>query len=166
MWLAPQNAALWLDAIAEVLSESDPSNAAIYRENAETGRAVIAEAGAEIEGLLDDAAPGSFVVYHDAFQYFEYAFGLETLGSLALSDARPPSAARVAKIRSAVAGSGVACAFSEPQFDPRLVDTVFGQDSGVQVAVLDPLGSALTSGPGLYPALIGEIGRTIADCVN
>jgi zinc transport system substrate-binding protein len=166
LWLSPANATLWVAEITKTLSTLDPTHAATYAANAEAALAEIDAAVAEATALLEPLSGKPFVVYHDAYQYFETSFGLTTAGSLALSDAAPPSAARIAEIRDLVAEGGIICAFSEPQFDPGLIESVFGSETEVRVAVLDPLGTELGAASGLYPALIRQLAERIAGCLS
>ena len=93
-WLAPQNGKQWLALIAEELSEIDPANAEIYQSNALAGQA---EIDAVVEQVKTDLGQtqGEFVVFHDAYQYFEHSFGVSTLGAISLADASDPSVARI-----------------------------------------------------------------------
>ncbi|WP_254656709.1 zinc ABC transporter substrate-binding protein [Leisingera sp. JC1] len=162
-WLLPANAQAWLDVIAEELAENDPDNAAAYRANAEAGKQEIAEAVATVSAQLAPFQDKPFIVFHDAYQYFEQGFGLSAAGAISLSDAVKPSPARVAEIRDVVADLKVACVFSEPQFNPGLVATVL-DGTAAGTAVLDPLGAGLEPGPQFYPALLQDIGAAIAGC--
>ena len=78
-----------------------------------------------------------FIVFHDAYQYFEHRFAFPAAGSIALQDGVTPGAARVAAIRDRVRGEGIVCAFAEPQFEPKLLATVI-EGTDVRTGVLDP----------------------------
>ena len=162
-WLDPENGALWLGLIAEELARIDPENADTYRANAAAGQAEIAAASEAAGAALAPFSDLRFVVFHDAYQYYEERFGLSVAGAISLGDASDPSPARIAAIRDLVADEGITCVFSEPQFNPGIVRTVF-EGSTAQTAVIDPLGVDLPLGPGLYPALIEEIAKDIAGC--
>ncbi|MDC0660479.1 zinc ABC transporter substrate-binding protein [Leisingera sp. SS27] len=162
-WLLPANAQVWLDVIAEELAEHDPDNAAAYRANAEAGKQEIAQTVASVSATLEPFRAKPFIVFHDAYQYFEQGFGLSAAGAISLSDAVKPSPARIAEVREVVADLKVACVFSEPQFNPGLVATVL-DGTGAGTAVLDPLGAKLEAGPQFYPALLQDIGAAIAGC--
>ncbi|WP_370268388.1 zinc ABC transporter substrate-binding protein, partial [Nioella sp.] len=164
-WLDPRNAVAWLASIADALAELDPANAETYRANAAEGRAEIAAAQAAAADRLAPLAERPYVVFHDAFQYFEARFALAGVGAISLSDAAPPSAARVAEIRALVEAEGVVCAFSEPQFNPAILDTVT-QGTGARLGTVDPVGAPLSTGPGFYPALIAAITNDVAACLG
>ncbi|WP_412506250.1 zinc ABC transporter substrate-binding protein [Roseovarius sp. SYSU LYC5161] len=163
-WLSPDNAATWLEVIAAQLSQADPDNAGAYTANAATARSELATLSDEINDLLDPVRDGRFIVFHDAYQYFETAFELPAAGAISVSDATDPSPARIAQIRTRVAEQGVTCLLSEPQFDPGIVAAV-SAGAEISTAVLDPLGSDLTSGPELYPHLLRNLTQSLADCL-
>ncbi|SEQ09268.1 zinc ABC transporter substrate-binding protein [Thalassovita taeanensis] len=163
-WLDPENGRFWLSLIAQALSEADPENAATYAANAESARARLDATIAQIDITLAPVSTKPFVVFHDAFQYFEKRFHMTAAGAISLSDAAAPSPARIAAIRQAVQDHGVTCVFSEPQFNPGLVATVF-DGTGAHTAVIDPLGTGLPLGPDLYTDLLTGLARTMADCL-
>lgn len=164
-WLDPRNAALWLDVIAEALADADPENADDYRTNAAEGQAELEALTAELTGALAPLRGRPFVVFHDAYRYFENRFGVEAAGAIAIADGSPPAPARVAEIRNLVAESGAACIFAEPQFPAELIDTVT-EGTGARAAVLDPVGAALPAGPDLYPQLLRGLAASLTDCLG
>lgn len=162
-WLAPANAQVWLDVIAMKLAEQDPENAALYQANAEAGKAEIETAKTQIADAILSSKDGGFVVFHDAYQYFEHSFGITAAGAIALSDASDPSPARIAEIQKVVKEYQVTCVFSEPQFNPDLVATVL-EGSAAKTMVIDPMGAELEQGPEFYLALIKKLGSAMASC--
>jgi len=164
LWLDPENAKAWLNVMAEALSAADPANAAIYAANASAGRAELDALSAEIAATLAPVQGRPFVVFHDAYQYFEARFGVPAAGAVTLSDATAPSAARVAEIRAVMERLGAACVFAEPQFSTGVVD-VIAEGTGARVGVLDPLGAALPPGPALYADLLRGLAGAMADCL-
>ena len=163
-WLDPENAKAWLGLIADALAEADPANAETYAANAEAGRAAIDAAVADVETMLAPVQDRRFVVFHDAYQYFEDRFGLNAAGAIALADAADPGPARLAALREAVAEAGISCVFAEPQFDPGLVEAV-ASETGLDAAVIDPLGVSLDPGPGFYPDLLRAMAASMAECL-
>ena len=163
-WLDPVNAGVWLGVIADELSRLDPENAARYAANASQAQAGLTALEAEIAarmGQLD----GQFIVFHDAYHYFEARFGVEAAGAISLSDAAPPGPARVAEIRDLVADQAITCVFAEPQFNRGLVDAVF-DGTGVNIGVIDPLGATLTPGTDLYAALMQGMAASFESCLS
>ncbi|MFV1599049.1 MULTISPECIES: zinc ABC transporter substrate-binding protein [unclassified Phaeobacter] len=162
-WLMAENGSAWLQVIAEALADADPDNEALYLRNAAEGQAEIAAATAEISAKLTPVAGKPFVVFHDAYQYFETGFGVQAAGAISLSDASDPSPARIAEIRATVQEMKVQCVLSEPQFNPGLVATVL-DGTEARTAVVDPLGVTLDLGPDFYPKLLTSVGAAIASC--
>lgn len=162
-WLSPGNASVWLNAIAAELSALDPENAGSYFANAAAAREEMAALSAEVAEVLEPAQGGSFVVFHDAYQYFETYFDLPASGAISISDATGPSPARVAEIQSRIREEGIACVLAEPQFNASLVATVM-DGTAAKTSVIDPLGAELELGADLYPTLIRNMAKSLADC--
>lgn len=163
MWLDPANVRSWLPQIAEILAAADPDNAALYRRNADAAVGRLAALEAEIAGILSASERPDTIVFHDAYQHFERAFGLQLVGAISISDAAPPSAARIAALRDRVAELGGVCVLAEPQFDPRVAAAVT-EGTRARTATVDPLGATLEPGPGLYPRLMRDMARVFGSC--
>lgn len=163
-WLSPENAITWTRVIADQLSAADPENAGAYGSNADAATAEMETLIEEINATLDPVRGNSFIVFHDAYQYFEVAFDFPASGAISLSDASDPSPARIAEIQARIAEEGISCVLAEPQFNPGLVATVL---AGTEAAtgVLDPLGSDLEPGPALYPQLLRNLAGALAGCL-
>lgn len=164
LWLDPQNAAIWLDQIAEVLSEVEPENAATFKSNAERGKEILDRTEREISLLLQDEDRSPYILTHDAYQYFENRFGLAPLGAINNGDAEDAGAARMSEIRDRVGAQQSLCAFTEPQYNEGLITSVT-QGVETRVSVLDPLGVGLSTGPELYPNLLSAMGTSFANCL-
>ena len=163
-WLSPKNAMTWLNAIAGQLSAVDPDNAGAYYANAAAGRAEMEVLMGDVTAILDPLRNGRFIVFHDAYQYFEQDFNFPASGALSISDASDPSPARIAEIRDRIAEQGIDCVLAEPQFNPGLIATVLdGTDA--QTGILDPIGSDLEPGSALYPEMIRNLAKALASCM-
>lgn len=163
-WLDPANARVWLDVIAGELAEHDPENAALYKANSAAAQAEIAALEADIAEQIAPLRDVPFLVFHDAYQYFEARFDIAAAGAIALGDAADPGPARVAALRDMAKERDIACVFSEPQFDPKLVRTVFGDSIGH--GVLDPLASDVVPGPALYSEILRGMARAMTECLG
>jgi len=154
-----------LDEVASRLSDVDPVNSDAYLANAASGRAAIEALMDDVETTLAAVRGREFIVFHDAYQYFETDFDFPASGAISMSDASDPSPARIAEIRGEITEHGVACVLAEPQFNPGLVTTVLrGFDARMGIA--DPLGAELESGPKFYPQLIRSLSRTLIECMR
>ncbi len=164
-WLDPENAKLMVTDIAEVLSAADPENAATYKANAATEIASLGALETEIAATLVGVKDKPFIVFHDAYQYFEQRFGLDIEGTITVSPDAMPGAARVDELRTKVSTLGASCVFAEPNFEPAIVRTVV-EGTDAKTGVLDPEGSALAEGPGLYGDLLRGIAKGLVDCLG
>ena len=162
-WLSPQIAKIWLNVIAAKLSEVDPDNAAKYFSNAKSARDNVDSLVSEVNSILDPIRDKKFVVFHDAYQYFERDFGISASGAISLGDASDPSPARLSEIRRRVVDEAVQCVLAEPQYDPGLVKSVV-EGTDAKTTVIDPLGVSLETGPNLYENLIRNLATNLAKC--
>ncbi len=164
-WLDPQNGKVLAADIARTLSESDPEHAAQYEKNAKDYGEKIDALTKEVASELEPVKDKPFIVFHDAYQYFENRFGVKAAGSITVSPEKAPGAARIKEIHEKIKSLGATCVFSEPQFEPKLVKTVIdGTDA--KTGVLDPLGAELKDGPDLYPQLIRNLADSLKGCLS
>lgn len=165
IWLDPVNAAVALDAIAEALTALDPENAAIYRQNAQQGRADLEALTQQVTTRLSAVNGQPFIVFHDAFHYFEARFDVEAVAAISTGDAAAPGPARISALRAQVAKAAPVCAFTEPQMNTALMQTVLeGQETAL--ATLDPLGASLALGANLYGELIMSMATAMEECLD
>ncbi|MDR6771749.1 zinc ABC transporter substrate-binding protein ZnuA [Azospirillum sp. BE72] len=165
IWLDPANARAIVTALAEALAAKDPAGAETYRTNADRTLQQLDGLDAELKAALAPVKDKPFVVFHDAYQYFEARYDLSAVGSITVSPDRRPSAKRLSAIRAKIGGLGAACVFAEPQFEPALVQTVVeGTKAGT--GVLDPEGTELPEGEALYPALLRNLAASLRGCLG
>ena len=164
VWLDPQNAKSLVHEIEEHLAEIDPSNAAKYEANAKAVMKKLDALTKEIEADLKPIRERGYVVFHDAYQYFERRFGVSAVGSITVSPEVLPGAERVSELRDKVKSLNASCVFSEPQFEPKLVKTIT-ENTDAGTGVLDPLGANIKDGPELYFTLIRNMAKSLKDCL-
>jgi zinc transport system substrate-binding protein len=164
IWLDPDNAKAMAAHIATVLGTADPANADIYDSNAEALARNLEALQSEIAAKLDPVKERPFLVFHDAYHYFEAAFGLNGLGAIVLNPETPPGARRLQEIRHRIDEAGVACVFSEPQFEIGYVNTVL-EDTTARTASLDPLGVKVEPGPDAYSRIMIDLTDALVGCL-
>jgi zinc transport system substrate-binding protein len=165
VWLDPENAKMLAAAIATVLSDADPDNASIYQANAARLRQRLDDLDRALEDKLATIAGRPYVVFHDAYQYFEHRYGVKAVGAIAINPTLRPSAQRLDQIHGRLQELDAACVFAEPQFEPALVDTVI-EGTSARKGVLDPLGAALDAGPDQYFQLMNSLAASLGDCLG
>jgi len=151
IWLDPINAKVILNEITEHLIENDSKNASTYKSN-------LAKALAEIDKLIIDVITEtntdlSYVVFHDAYQYYENRFNVNILGAMTVNPDVMPGAEQIHEIHEVIEHDNVSCILSEPQFNPDIIKSI-AKDTNVKTGVLDPLGANLKPGKNLYFDLI------------
>ena len=165
VWLDPINAKAMVHEIEEALSAADPANAAAYEANAEKMMGDLDNLVAEITADLAPVKDKGFIVFHDAYQYFENRFGVSAVGSITVSPEVMPGAQRISELQEKVNSLDGTCVFSEPQFEPKLVSTVT-ENTNAGTGVLDPLGASIDNGPELYFTLIRNMSYSLKDCLT
>jgi zinc transport system substrate-binding protein len=162
-WLNPNNAIVWLQHIAQTLSELDPDNTDTYNRNAQHAITQLNVLNENLTQLLQGVRNEPYLVYHDAYQHFAAAFKLTKAESIAISDARKPGARRLSAMRKKA--RTVTCVFAENQHSDALVNTVtVGLD--VKRGELDPIGSNLDRGPDLYIELLTQLAESFNACLS
>ena len=165
LWLSPHNAHVLVAAIATKLSAIDPKHASIYQRNASQAIERIAALDEALSQRLAPVRQRPFVVFHDAYQYFERQYQLLGVGALAVNPERRPGAQRIRAIRKTLNTRGVKCVFSEPQYEPKLVHTVI-EGTQARSAVLDPLGARHSPGPDAWFELMQDLGNALRQCLG
>lgn len=165
IWLDPENGKAMTKAIATALDAADPVHATQYDANATSQIAAIDRLEKELSLTLAPVKAKPFIVFHDAYQYFEKAFDMQAVGSISDYSATPPSAQRLEDIRNKIKSSKAVCVFKEPQFSDAAVLTVT-EGNSAKLGVLDPIGATLNPGPLAYGELLRTITKNLTDCLG
>ena len=164
VWLDPENAKAMTNAVAAELSKIDLEHATSYEANAAAYVASLDQLAADISAETKPIQNKPFIVFHDAYQYFETRFGLTAVGSISDVSAAAPSARRLKEIRDKLEETKAICVFREPQFDAKYVSVVL-EGSKARQGVLDPIGSNITPGPKAYAELLTKLAKGARDCL-
>ena len=165
-WLDPDNAKVWLGLIAQDLGKLDPENAKTYESNAKAAQARVIEMDERLKAQFAPVQDRPFLVYHAAYGYLADHYGLHIAGSLSPSDATTPGAAHLVSLRDEANSDKIYCAFPEVQHDPKMVEILVDGTPVKLGGGLDPSGTTLTYGPGLYEALMQNTADTITACLS
>ena len=165
IWLDPNNASIIVQTLVEILAGLDPDRATAYHVNADRMLLRIETQKDSLARQLEPVKGEGYIVFHDAYQYFERAFGLEPTGSVAVDPSRAPSAKRLSELRSALSENEVRCVFVEPQFKPDLVETIV-EGTGVRTATIDPLGVDVEPGPDAWFTIMDNMADAFSECLD
>ena len=161
IWLDPLNAKVILKEMAEHLIENDEKNASTYKKNLKKGLKDLDKLVKNVKSDLNKDFKS--IVFHDAYQYFESRFGVNVLGAFTVNTDVLPGAEQLAEIREIIEHDKVTCVFSEPQFNPDIINAV-AKDMNISTGVLDPLGATLNPGKDLYFDLIKNMSKSFKGC--
>lgn len=164
LWLDPENAKAMVDEIGKALAKADPKHAAAYEANVKTVKARLDRLERETAEALEPVKGKPFVVFHDAYHYFEHRFGLNAAGSITVDPQVSPGVARLREIREKLTHLQAACVFAEPQFQSSLIRTAT-EGNNARTGTLDPLGAGLADGPDLYFTLIRNLTDSLVECL-
>ncbi|MDJ1636150.1 zinc ABC transporter substrate-binding protein [Rhizobium rhizogenes] len=165
LWLDPHNAKAMTAEITTTLVAADPANALTYEANQKALDNRLDALDAEIASTLAPVKSKPFIVFHDAYQYFERRYGVRVAGSITVSPESIPGAQRISEIHGKVAELGATCVFAEPQFEPKLVNVVL-EGTSAKSGVLDPEAATLPQGPDLYFDLMRGIANSLKTCLS
>ncbi|PCI51528.1 MAG: hypothetical protein COB49_01550 [Alphaproteobacteria bacterium] len=163
IWLDPANARRMVRIIEETLSALDPAGSLTYIQNAGKTIARLYRMEEDIREKLRPLRQQPMIVYHDAFQYFEKAFGLKSVGAIVLRPDQIPSVKHIRTLKKLARENNVTCVLGMPGAHPRIATVVMsGTNAGFDV--VDPLGLYIDKGPDLYFELMAEMARSIINC--
>lgn len=165
IWLDPDNAIQMVGMIAQALGLAAPERMFDFARNAAALAARLKDLQAEIKTTVAPVRGRPFLVFHDAFQYFETAFGVAAHGAVSLGDSRMPGARRIKTLRREITARKVACVFAEPQFAPRILATLV-EGTKVRRGTLDPIGADIKPGADAYFTLMRRNATALAECLG
>ncbi len=165
VWLDIGNAQVIAGAVADELIALDPANADTYEANLEALDADLEALDEALEARFEPVADRPFLVFHDAYQYLEAAYGLSSAGSVAISPEVRPGARRVGEIQARIQDAGVVCIFREPQFDPSLISVII-EGTDVKVGEMDPLGGFIDAGATHYQQTLQALATNVSTCLS
>lgn len=161
LWLLPANARVIAAKMAADLAAADPANIALYQANLQAFEQRLGALDVRLKARLAPLAGKPFFVFHQAFDYFESAYGLQHVGVFTAASEVQPGARHVAAMRERLKATGAACVFSEPPLRPRLAETL-SAGLPVKLAELDALGSRARS----YEQLLDDLAGHLAGCLE
>jgi zinc transport system substrate-binding protein len=165
IWLSNKNAIKLTKFFVKELSKINPDKKNIYKANAKVFIKKLKENGKKIKNQLSSISDKPYIVFHDAYQYFESENSLNSVGSISLNPEISPTPKRIKEIKTKIEKDNVVCLFREPQFPSRIVQTVISETNAKE-GELDPLGYDLTPGKNLYFELIDNLSMGLKDCLS
>ncbi|SEC70132.1 zinc transport system substrate-binding protein [Pseudomonas mohnii] len=165
LWLSPINARVIAAKMAADLSAADPANAARYQSNLKAFDERLDALDLRLKKRLAGIEGKPYFVFHEAFDYFEDAYGLKHTGVFSVAAEVQPGAQHVAAMRARLQEVGKTCVFSEPPLRPRLAETLVA-GLPVKLAELDALGGYTPATAQGYEQVMEKLGNDLAGCLE
>jgi len=165
LWLSPVNARVIATKMAADLSAADPANAPRYQSNLKAFDERLDALDARLKARLAGISGKPYFVFHEAFDYFEDAYGLKHAGVFSVAAEVQPGAQHVAAMRARLQEVGKTCVFSEPPLRPRLAETLVA-GLPVKLAELDALGGYTPATAQGYEQVLEKLGNDLAGCLE
>ncbi|ATR81139.1 MULTISPECIES: zinc ABC transporter substrate-binding protein ZnuA [Pseudomonas] len=165
LWLAPANARVIAAKMAADLVAADPANAARYQSNLSAFEQRLDALDLRLKARLAGVSGRPYFVFHEAFDYFEAAYGLQHTGVFSVAAEVQPGAQHVAAMRKRLQEVGKTCVFSEPPLRPRLAETLTA-GLPVRLAELDALGGNTPVTAQGYEQVLEKLGNDLAGCLE
>jgi zinc transport system substrate-binding protein len=165
IWLDPHNAKVMVQSIAQALIQIDRNNAPRYHINANRLILELEQLDHVLKRQLAPVKNIPYLVFHDAYQYFEQRYKLTAVGAISISPDTRPSAKRLYQLRARIKKQQIHCVFSEPQLQSNLIATLI-EDTSARRGILDPLGAKLTVGKNAYFSLLHNLTHSLIQCLE
>ncbi|HEY9050461.1 MAG TPA: zinc ABC transporter substrate-binding protein [Gammaproteobacteria bacterium] len=165
IWLSIENAKIISQQLYQRLIKIDTENRETYAANLQRQLDELTSLQQQIKQQLAEVKNKPFMIYHDAFQYFEQEFGLRQSFFVTPSPEQQPGIKQVLYLRSIIQQNHLKCIFYEPPYVPGILKTIT-EDQQVKVLPLDPTGAQLTADDRLYFTLMHNIASQLKTCLS
>ena len=165
IWLDPENAKVITQKTVQILSDFDPENAQKFQKNGENIIVRLNELDQHLSLEMNEISDSTYLVLHDAYQYFESRYKLKNKGSITLQLEHFLGVSRLKKVQKMIKTNKVSCIFTEPQYSQKLVKNLI-KDTSVKKGILDPIGADILPGPELYFDLMKNLSTSLKSCLN
>ncbi len=164
-WLGVEQVKQVAAAITQALISMDSANKDLYQANLENFLTSLQQTDSAITAQLAKVKQQPYYVFHEAYDYFEQHYGMNNIGHFTVSPDRKPGAKTLINIRKSLASSQAKCVFSEPQFQPAVIESVV-RGSDASIGVLDPLGTEIPVGDGSYFVFLRSLSDSYYGCLS
>ena len=151
IWLAPKNALLMLDNLAQGLAAALPAHAEKIEANRDAYQQRLTALDAELTQALSSLPRRDVITFHEAFPYFAEAYGLHVAAVINRDPDDALSPRTLAELCKTVIALGTPPLFTEPQYEDAAARTI-ARETGAGLYTLDPL----VTGPDIPPLTLYE----------
>jgi ABC-type Zn uptake system ZnuABC Zn-binding protein ZnuA len=136
LWMDPLLARAYVQKIAGALQTADPVHSMVYAQRARNyGNDLLLLAERTNKKIATiPPAQRTMIVYHNAWEYYDRRFGLQTVGVIETSPGREPSPGEIAHLVDLAKRYHVRAVFAEPEYSPRLAQAL-ARSAGIKTVV-------------------------------
>jgi len=164
-WQSAANTKVYVANIRDALMAADPAGRDVFAANAAAYLAKLDALDAEIKAAIA-AVPADrrrIISSHDAFGYFQQAYGIEFISPQGVSTEAEASARDVARIITQIKRMKITAVFLENVSDPRLMQRI-AQESGARIGG-KLYSDALTSEKGNAPTYLDLMRHNVRELI-
>lgn len=165
VWYSPQISRMVASAVAEKLAAQHPDKKAQIEQNLQNFDRTLQQQNEKIRTQLTPVKEQGFYVFHDAYGYFNQAYGLNQIGAFTINPLVAPGAQTLATIKAEIAEHKVSCLFAEPQFTPKVIESL-SKGTAVKVGRLDPMGDSVKLGKNAYADFLQATADSYFNCLS
>ncbi len=164
-WLSGRKAIQVAEAIANRLVLLDAQAADDYKKNLAAFSRLVKEQEQVIREALAPFRGSNYLVYHDAYRYFEESYGLAHRAVVALNPEVNPGAKHLLELERIINEQGVNCLLIEPESSSRVVK-LLTENSGVRVQMIDPMATGMKVSEQGYVLFLQAVAEKIKHCIH
>lgn len=164
VWYSPAISKIVAQKVADKLTAQFPDKKALIAQNLSDFNRTLAEQSEKITAQLANVKDKGFYVFHDAYGYFNDAYGLKQTGYFTINPLVAPGAKTLAHIKEEIDEHKVNCLFAEPQFTPKVIESL-AKNTKVNVGQLDPIGDKVTLGKNSYATFLQSTADSYMECL-
>ncbi|HHE9996826.1 TPA: zinc ABC transporter substrate-binding protein ZnuA [Haemophilus influenzae] len=164
VWYSPAISKIVAQKVADKLTAQFPNKKALIAQNLSDFNRTLTEQSEKITAQLANVKDKGFYVFHDAYGYFNDAYGLKQTGYFTINPLVAPGAKTLAHIKEEIDEHKVNCLFAEPQFTPKVIESL-AKNTKVNVGQLDPIGDKVTLGKNSYATFLQSTADSYMECL-
>ncbi len=165
-WLDPERAIAMATTIAERLSQREPAQRERWQGNARRFAGQLRAVDAELKAAFDALpAPRPYLVVHDAYAHFERHYGLQRAATWAATPEQQPGARHLLALQRQIDAGAIGCVFTEPQFEPRALQTMLAS-AAPRRGQLDLMAESAPLEVDGFVRFFAAFGRTFVECLQ
>jgi zinc transport system substrate-binding protein len=163
IWLNTQNVLTIAEEIRDRLVDIDPEGQMAFNANYNQFAKRVISLKTQWQQRLQTSPRTSYMVFHNAFAYFEFEFGLEHVLTMVEDSEVPPGARQMLKVRQSIYDLNPSCLLLDAAANEALISTLMSKQT-VTMVQIDLLGANLAEGEG-YEHLMENLVNGFSLCL-